>query len=102
VTLLTATVANNFNRYGCAVLDPEDSNKVVHFVEKPESFISDKINTGVYCMSTAIFPLLAAEQEEKKQGFNKNFMFPSEQAVSLEIDIISKYVSSGEAKVSAL
>ena len=65
ITILMATVAKDYHRYGCAVLDPADKGKVVHFVEKPESFISNKINTGVYCISRDIFPLLEKEEENR-------------------------------------
>lgn len=42
--------------FGCIVTDPE-TKKVLHYVEKPESFISNLINCGVYLFSTeTIFP----------------------------------------------
>lgn len=34
-------------RYGCIVSDPETS-QVLHYVEKPESWISNTVNGGVY------------------------------------------------------
>jgi len=37
-------------RYGCIVSDPETS-QVLHYVEKPESWISNTVNGGVYRMS---------------------------------------------------
>ncbi|RHY32098.1 hypothetical protein DYB32_002872 [Aphanomyces invadans] len=36
--------------YGCLVADP-DSSEVVHWAEKPASFVSDLINCGVYLMN---------------------------------------------------
>ncbi|KAI9730124.1 MAG: Proteasome subunit alpha type-2 [Cirrosporium novae-zelandiae] len=46
-------VATNF---GCIVLDPE-TKRVLHYVEKPESHISNLINCGVYLFSVeCIFP----------------------------------------------
>lgn len=42
--------------FGCIVSDPE-TKKVLHYVEKPESHISNLINCGVYLFSTnCIFP----------------------------------------------
>ena len=42
--------------FGCIVSDPQ-TNRVLHYVEKPESHISNLINCGVYLFSTeAIFP----------------------------------------------
>lgn len=34
-------------RYGCIVSDPE-SSQMLHYVEKPESYISSTVNGGVY------------------------------------------------------
>ncbi|KAF0714245.1 Aste57867_3960 [Aphanomyces stellatus] len=36
--------------YGCMVADPE-SSEVVHWAEKPSSFVSDLINCGVYLLN---------------------------------------------------
>lgn len=38
----------NASKYGCIVYDPETS-VVLHYVEKPESYISNTVNGGVYC-----------------------------------------------------
>eukprot|EP00842_Homolaphlyctis_polyrhiza_P006008 jgi/Hompol1/6408/HPOL_000951-RA len=43
------------NRYGCLVADPT-TLQVVHFVEKPQTFISDLISCGVYLLSRDVFP----------------------------------------------
>ena len=34
-------------QYGCIVSDPETS-QILHYVEKPESWISNTVNGGVY------------------------------------------------------
>lgn len=44
--------------YGCVVVD-KDTREVMHYVEKPETFVSTTINCGVYLFSGEIFPLLA-------------------------------------------
>ena len=36
-------------QYGCIVQDPENEGQVLHYVEKPESWISNMVNGGVYC-----------------------------------------------------
>ncbi len=52
-TRVTEDAATNF---GCIVSDPH-SKRVLHYVEKPESHISNLINCGVYLFSTeTIFP----------------------------------------------
>ena len=52
-TRVSKDVATNF---GC-IVSAEHSKRVLHYVEKPESHISNLINCGVYLFSTdAIFP----------------------------------------------
>ncbi|KAI9672961.1 MAG: Proteasome subunit alpha type-2 [Caeruleum heppii] len=52
-TRVSNDAASNF---GCLVSDPE-TRRVLHYVEKPESHISNLINCGVYLFSTeCIFP----------------------------------------------
>lgn len=41
-------------KFGCIVMNQE-SKKAIHYVEKPESYISDIINGGVYLFSASIF-----------------------------------------------
>ncbi|KAH6564166.1 hypothetical protein BASA50_006857 [Batrachochytrium salamandrivorans] len=64
------------NRYGCIVADPETS-QVVHFVEKPHTFISDLISCGVYLLSCDIFSSFSKAIEmrrttEAEQGLNSD------------------------------
>ena len=42
---------------GCLVSNV--ANEVLHYAEKPETFVSDIINCGVYVFSPAVFDLLA-------------------------------------------
>lgn len=50
-TRVPKEAARNF---GCMVLDPE-SKQVRHYVEKPETMISDLISCGIYVFSNLIF-----------------------------------------------
>ena len=43
--------------YGCIVEKP-GSHEVLHYVEKPETFVSNIINAGAYLFTPEIFPLL--------------------------------------------
>jgi mannose-1-phosphate guanylyltransferase len=43
--------------YGCIVSDPE-SHEVLHYVEKPSSYISSTINCGVYLFDTSLFAFI--------------------------------------------
>ena len=40
--------------YGCIVSNPE-THEVLHYVEKPSSYISSTINCGVYLFDTSLF-----------------------------------------------
>ncbi|KAL9577643.1 MAG: hypothetical protein Q9212_006237 [Teloschistes hypoglaucus] len=54
-TRVSNDAATNF---GCVVSEP-DSKRVLHYVEKPESHISNLINCGVYLFATeTIFPAI--------------------------------------------
>ena len=44
--------------YGCVVED-KNTHTILHYVEKPSSYISCIINCGVYVFSSQIFPMLA-------------------------------------------
>jgi mannose-1-phosphate guanylyltransferase len=41
-------------RYGCIVADPQTA-EVLHYTEKPQTFVSDLISCGVYLFSPMIF-----------------------------------------------
>eukprot|EP01119_Soliformovum_irregulare_P005372 TRINITY_DN1713_c0_g1_i1.p1 TRINITY_DN1713_c0_g1~~TRINITY_DN1713_c0_g1_i1.p1 ORF type:complete len:420 (+),score=130.08 TRINITY_DN1713_c0_g1_i1:24-1262(+) len=52
-------------KYGCVVVDPE-TNQALHYAEKPETFISNKINAGVYVFTPSLlFPLIDKVSGEK-------------------------------------
>jgi mannose-1-phosphate guanylyltransferase len=45
------------NRYGCLAID-ENTKEMLHYAEKPETFVSDLINAGIYLFSPSIFHLM--------------------------------------------
>jgi mannose-1-phosphate guanylyltransferase len=74
-TILGKRVASDqAHKYGCLVVDPK-THELMHYAEKPETFISDMINTGVYVFSPTIFDhlrkgitLKMCGHEKKKKG----------------------------------
>ena len=63
-TRVGADVASNF---GCIVSDTH-TKRVLHYVEKPESHISNLINCGVYLFSTeAIFPAIRSAMKRRTE-----------------------------------
>lgn len=66
-TMLSTKVARNqANKYGCLVQNPE-TNEVLHYVEKPETFISDLISCGVYLFDVAVFTEIKKAIDHKKE-----------------------------------
>lgn len=51
--------------YGCVVED-KDTHAVLHYVEKPSTYISSTISCGIYVFSAQIFPMLATVFQSKQ------------------------------------
>lgn len=51
--------------YGCVVED-KDTHAVLHYVEKPGTYISSTISCGIYVFSAQIFPMLATVFQSKQ------------------------------------
>ena len=60
-TLLTTRMSDRerLRNYGVVVSD-ERTGAITHFVERPETFVSDLVNAGVYAFSPAIFERIPA------------------------------------------
>ncbi|PIN23578.1 GDP-mannose pyrophosphorylase, partial [Handroanthus impetiginosus] len=57
-TLLVIKVsAESANQFGELVADP-DTKELLHYTEKPETFVSDLINCGVYVFTPEIFSII--------------------------------------------
>ena len=54
----------NVKNYGCLVAD-EESKEVLHYAEKPETFVSDLVNCGVYLFRMEIFDKIVAVATSK-------------------------------------
>lgn len=39
----------------------DEDNKLMHYIEHPESFVSNTINGGLYCFSPDVFAIPAAD-----------------------------------------
>lgn len=77
-TVLCATSENERSKaYGCLVLN-ESNGLIEHYVEKPDTFVSETISCGIYLFKTSkIFPLL-------KEIFNNSVT----SAISMERDVL--------------
>lgn len=95
-TRVSNDAASNF---GCIVSDPE-TKRVLHYVEKPESHISNLINCGVYLFSTeAIFPSIKSAIQ-RRQERPRLVSYPS--AENLESSFAANREGDGEEKNEVL
>ncbi|XP_065888245.1 mannose-1-phosphate guanyltransferase alpha-A-like isoform X6 [Dysidea avara] len=72
--------------------------KVLHYVEKPETYVSNIINVGAYLSSTEVFKHMA-------QAFNEHhkneLAFPKD-SISLERNVLPGLVGTGKLHVYLL
>lgn len=89
--------------YGC-IVESQESHEVMHYVEKPETFISTTINCGVYLFSPCIFQPL---ETEFKKNLDQNYSSancdyttaPAKETIRMEQDIFVPLASSGKLYV---
>ncbi|XP_038906239.1 mannose-1-phosphate guanyltransferase alpha-like isoform X3 [Benincasa hispida] len=55
--LVNKVSAESANQFGALVADPV-TNELLHYTEKPETFVSDLINCGVYVFTSEIFDFI--------------------------------------------
>lgn len=73
-TILSIPVKKEETRqYGCVVVDPS-TKMVQHFVEKPETFVSNVISCGIYVFHPNFFNYIANALEKKKLEEQENGM----------------------------
>ncbi|KRX96645.1 Mannose-1-phosphate guanyltransferase alpha-B [Trichinella pseudospiralis] len=88
--LTTEAAREQSLNFGCAAID--DSSEIIHYVEKPTTFLSKWINCGVYLMQMGILDTLADVFKNKTLISNSNNGFTSEalEAMNFEKDVFPK------------
>jgi len=71
------------HKYGCIAIDPS-TKEVLHYAEKPETFISDIINCGIYAFSPNIYNLFSEVIKTRQDSAEPNYL-------QLEQDIFSRF-----------
>ncbi|KAF8378337.1 hypothetical protein HHK36_029676 [Tetracentron sinense] len=61
--------AETANQFGELVADPV-TNELLHYTEKPETFVSDRINCGVYIFTPDIFTAIQGVSTQRKDRAN--------------------------------
>ena len=67
----TNTTESQSKNYGCMVADRE-THEVLHYVEKPETYVSSLINAGIYLFNYHLFDFikeLLADKPEQNSDF---------------------------------
>ncbi|KAK9454129.1 nucleotide-diphospho-sugar transferase [Dipodascopsis uninucleata] len=79
------------SNFGCIVMDPV-TKKVVHYVEKPETYISNLINGGIYVFDSSIFDVIGDARALRTEQVHDEFMIyddsDSTEILRLEQDIL--------------
>ncbi|KAF5758534.1 putative mannose-1-phosphate guanylyltransferase [Helianthus annuus] len=69
-TILVIKVSpESADQFGELVADP-DTNELLHYTEKPETFVSDRINCGVYVFTPEIFTAIQGVSAQRKDRAN--------------------------------
>ncbi|CAB4434384.1 unnamed protein product [Rhizophagus irregularis] len=94
-TILGTKVAREAaKRYGYLVAKPE-SNEVLHYVEKPESFISDLISCGIYLFNCDIFNEMKNAMENKQHRVDRDpLVTTDDDKLRLEQDLLRSLAES--------
>ncbi|CAG8487582.1 7691_t:CDS:2 [Paraglomus brasilianum] len=83
----TKVLPEDAHRFGCLVAKP-GSNEVLHYVEKPESFISDLISCGIYLFDVAIFNTMKEATQNKASQIALDPYTDSDDKLQLEQDLL--------------
>lgn len=59
---------NTSLRLGCIVSD-KNTREILHYVEKPSTFVSTVVNCGVYLCSLEIFSIMASVFKKKEEEY---------------------------------
>ncbi|XP_021719016.1 mannose-1-phosphate guanyltransferase alpha-like [Chenopodium quinoa] len=69
-TILVSKVsAESASQFGELVADPA-TNEVLHYTERPETFVSDRINCGVYVFTPDVFAAIQDVSRHRKDSAN--------------------------------
>ncbi|KAI9469026.1 MAG: nucleotide-diphospho-sugar transferase [Benjaminiella poitrasii] len=83
----TKVPASEATKYGCLVANAE-TNQVLHYVEKPDTFISDLISCGVFLFDISVFGEMKKALEKKEGQGQSEFVSSSVDELRLEQDIL--------------
>nr|ACO15066.1 Mannose-1-phosphate guanyltransferase alpha-A [Caligus clemensi] len=94
-----ATKQQSLN-FGCMVEDKE-THSLLHYVEKPGTYVSTLINCGIYLFSTRIFDTLQKvfQENQAKYYARTDSQVENREAIWLEKDILTPLAGTSLARV---
>ncbi|KFM73934.1 Mannose-1-phosphate guanyltransferase alpha-B, partial [Stegodyphus mimosarum] len=104
ITVLgTEATRQQSQQYGC-IVENKDTHEIMHYVEKPSTFVSNLINCGVYLCSVDIFSYLAAVFKQKQQEYYygdepQDITGSGKDCIRLEQDILMPLAGNGKLRV---
>lgn len=92
-TRVPEQIASNF---GSVIAD--DNQKVVHYVEKPESMVSTLVNGGVYVFDQSLFDIIANSKQQREKMLKESYYGEEfdEDVLRLEQDILTQLSDTNE------
>uniref|UniRef100_A0A8C7VH97 GDP-mannose pyrophosphorylase Aa n=1 Tax=Oncorhynchus mykiss TaxID=8022 RepID=A0A8C7VH97_ONCMY len=96
--VILGTTANRKQsmNYGC-IVENQQTNEVLHYVEKPSTFVSDIINCGIYLFTPEIFQHIGAVFQKNQQDMLLELFITL--AIRLEQDIFTALAGQGKLYV---
>uniref|UniRef100_A0A671XDS5 GDP-mannose pyrophosphorylase Aa n=1 Tax=Sparus aurata TaxID=8175 RepID=A0A671XDS5_SPAAU len=101
--VILGTTANRTQslNYGC-IVENEETREVLHYVEKPSTFVSDIINCGVYLFTPDIFQHIGTVFQKNQQDMlleEPTNGWHRAEAIRLEQDIFTALAGQGKLYV---
>ncbi|XP_061548709.1 mannose-1-phosphate guanyltransferase alpha-A isoform X2 [Phycodurus eques] len=101
--VILGTTANRKQslNYGC-IVENEETNEVLHYVEKPSTFVSDIINCGIYLFNPEIFQHIGTVFQKNQQDMlleEPNNGWHRAEAIRLEQDVFAALAGQGKLYV---
>ncbi|KPP67337.1 mannose-1-phosphate guanyltransferase alpha-A-like [Scleropages formosus] len=98
--VILGTTANRKQsmNYGC-IVENQQSNEVLHYVEKPSTFVSDIINCGIYLFTPEIFRHIGAVFQKNQQDMlleEQTNGWQRVEVIRLEQDIFTSLAGQGK------
>uniref|UniRef100_A0A672JZ46 GDP-mannose pyrophosphorylase Aa n=1 Tax=Sinocyclocheilus grahami TaxID=75366 RepID=A0A672JZ46_SINGR len=98
--VILGTTANRKQslNYGC-IVENEQADEVLHYVEKPSTFVSDIINCGIYLFTPEIFQHIGAVFQKNQQDMEESNGWHRTEVIRLEQDIFTALAGQGKLYV---